>query len=99
MRIKSFCLKKCSAALFLIGKLTIAEALTLGALQGAAVLGRPLDVTATVQLGAGETATELCLDASITQGDSKDTGTRVRLIGKALRRRDNFASGSVPQRH
>ncbi|MFM2036323.1 MAG: hypothetical protein RL459_1588 [Pseudomonadota bacterium] len=90
MRIKSFCLKKCSAALFLIGKLTIAEALTLGALQGGAVLGRPLDVTATVQLGAGESATELCLDASITQGDSKDTGTRVRLIGESTQTPGQF---------
>ena len=90
MRIKSFCLKKCSAALFLIGKLTIAEALTLGALQGGAVLGRPLDVTATVQLGAGESASELCLDGSITQGDSKDTGTRVRLIGESTQTPGQF---------
>lgn len=83
MKIHSFCLKKCAAALFLIGKLTIAEALTLGTLQGAAVLGRPLDVTATVQLAPGESAAELCLDAAVTQGDVKDTGSRVRVIGES----------------
>lgn len=83
MKPHSFCLKKCAAALFLIGKLTIAEALTLGTLQGAAILGRPLDVTATVQLAAGESASELCLEGSVTQGDARYAGSRVRVIGES----------------
>ncbi|MEZ5665472.1 MAG: hypothetical protein R3E94_18365 [Burkholderiaceae bacterium] len=45
--------------------------MTLGRHSGAAVIGRPLDIRAQVQLAPGESLDELCLSADVFYGDSQ----------------------------
>ncbi|MEO8859456.1 MAG: hypothetical protein ABI343_20925, partial [Burkholderiaceae bacterium] len=56
------------------------DAMTLGRLRGAALIGQSLDVTVPVQLDAGETATSQCFEAEVFQGDSRQDPSRVQVV-------------------
>ncbi|MEY4883793.1 MAG: hypothetical protein RIS34_1647 [Pseudomonadota bacterium] len=55
------------------------SALTLGRSSGAVILGKPLDVSTTVQVDDGENITALCLVAEIFYGDVQQPPGQVRL--------------------
>lgn len=57
--------------------LASADAFTLGDLRGAAVIGRPLDVSVLVQTGDGEEATAACIRAEVFYADVPQTAPRV----------------------
>ena len=54
-----------------------AHAFTLGDLRGAAVLGRPLDVTVRVQAAPDETLTSTCVSADVFYADARQTAVKV----------------------
>jgi pilus assembly protein FimV len=56
-----------------------AAALTLGRVRGAAVVGQALDVSIQLQLGADDTATNLCLEADVFHADARQDPGRVRV--------------------
>lgn len=56
------------------------EALTLGRIRGAALIGQPLDLAVQVQMDAGEDAASLCFDAEVFHADSRQDGNRVRVV-------------------
>ena len=57
-----------------------AQALTLGRVHGAALIGQPLSVSVEIQLDAGEDVAALCLDAEVFQADVRQDAGRVRLL-------------------
>lgn len=63
----------------LIGAAIDSGALTLGRLQGAALLGRPLDVLIAVQQAPDEDITGLCFEADVFYADVKVDASRVRV--------------------
>ncbi len=67
-------------ALLLLCLATDSGALTLGRMRGAALIGRPLEVTVQVQLEAGEDATALCFEADVFHADTRQEGSRVRVL-------------------
>lgn len=56
-----------------------AASLTLGKLEGAAVIGRPLDVSVVVQPGPGGDAAVACLDATVAYGDTRQSPGSISL--------------------
>ncbi len=60
-----------------------APALTLGRLQGAALIGQPLNVGVEIQLDAGDDALALCLDAEVFHADTRQDPSRVRVVLEA----------------
>ncbi len=56
-----------------------AQALTLGRIRGAALIGQPLDMVIPVQLDAGEDAASLCFSADVFHADSRQDAARVRV--------------------
>ncbi|MDO8450320.1 MAG: hypothetical protein Q7T10_16095 [Rhodoferax sp.] len=59
------------------------EALTLGRIRGAALVGRPLDMVVPVQMDAGEDASSLCFDAEVFHADTRQDASRVRVVVEA----------------
>lgn len=59
------------------------EALTLGRIRGAALIGKPLDMVVPVQLDAGEDAASLCFDAEVFHADTRQDTSRVRVVVEA----------------
>lgn len=59
------------------------QALTLGRVRGAALIGRPLELAVPVQMDAGETAASLCFDADVFHADSRQNANRVRVLVEA----------------
>ncbi len=59
------------------------EALTLGRIRGAALIGKPLDVTVQVQMEAGEEASSLCFAADVFHADTRQVDGRVRVLVEA----------------
>jgi pilus assembly protein FimV len=59
------------------------EALTLGRIRGAALIGKPLDMVVPVQLDVGEDATSLCFDAEVFHADTRQDTSRVRVVVEA----------------
>lgn len=59
------------------------EALTLGRIRGAALVGQPLDVVVQVQLDPGEDATSSCFDADVFHADTQQDASRVRVVVEA----------------
>ena len=59
------------------------EALTLGRVRGAALVGQHLDVVVPVQMDAGEDAASLCFDAEVFHGDTRQEASRVRVLIEA----------------
>ena len=55
------------------------QALTLGRLHGAALIGQPLDVAVDVALDPTENVTALCLEVEVFQADVRQDANRVRL--------------------
>ncbi len=56
-----------------------AQALTLGRIRGAALVGHSLDMAIPVQLDAGEDAASLCLGADVFHADARQDPARVRV--------------------
>ena len=56
---------------------TGSSALTLGRLQGLALVGRPLDISVPVLLDAGSDPAELCLEADVFYGETRLDASRV----------------------
>lgn len=56
------------------------EALTLGRIRGAALVGQPLDVVVQVQLDPGEDAASSCFDADVFHADTQQDASRVRVV-------------------
>lgn len=59
------------------------EALTLGRIRGAVLIGKPLDVAVQVQMAAGEDVTSLCFDADVFHADTQQEASRVRVLVEA----------------
>ena len=57
-----------------------AFALTLGRVRGAALVGRPLDLGVSAQLSPEEAANSLCVEADVFYADSRQDGSRVRVV-------------------
>lgn len=55
------------------------EALTLGRLRGAALVGQSLDIAVQVQLDADDNPQGLCFEADVFHGDARQEPSRVRL--------------------
>lgn len=68
---------KLAAPLFLLGFALPSIALTLGQPQGAAWVGRPLDVVIPVSLAEGERRDSLCAEAELLQGSTRVDDRRV----------------------
>ena len=54
-------------------------AATLGRMQGAALIGRPLDLSVQVQLSEGEDAVSPCLEADVFHADNRQDPSRIRV--------------------
>lgn len=59
------------------------SALTLGRASGAAIVGRPLEVTVSVQLAADEESNGICFEADVFYGDSRQDPSRVTVSSDA----------------
>lgn len=70
-------------ALALVCAAFSAQALTLGRLQGSALIGQPLNVGVDIQLDAGDDASALCLDAEVFQAETRQDPSRVRVVLEA----------------
>jgi len=55
------------------------QALTLGRIRGAVLVGRSLDVAVQVQLDASESAASLCFEADVFHADTRQEASRVRV--------------------
>ena len=55
------------------------QALTLGRLRGAALIGQSLDVSVQIQTDADESASSLCLEAEVFHADARQDPSRVQL--------------------
>ncbi len=64
-----------------------ADALSLGRARGAALLGRPLDLSIPAQLDAGDDAGSVCVEADVFHADTRIDASRVSV-------RTNAAAGS-----
>ena len=54
-------------------------AATLGRMQGAAVIGRPLELSVQIQLGEGEDTVSPCLEAEVFHADNRQDPGRIRV--------------------
>jgi pilus assembly protein FimV len=68
----------------LLAAATHSLALSLGGVQGAAIIGRPLDVSVRVSADPTETAAGLCLEAELLYGDSRVGPSAVTLAVQKL---------------
>ena len=57
-----------------------AHAFTLGNLRGAAVLGRPLDVTVQVRAGSDEVLSSTCVTADVFYADARQSAVKVTVL-------------------
>ncbi len=73
------------ASLILLGCMQC-QAFTLGQVQGAVLLGRPLNVAVPVQLDPNEVVTSACFEADVFHGDTRQdpAGVSVRLEPTSL---------------
>jgi hypothetical protein len=56
------------------------QALTLGRIRGAALIGQPLNMVVPVQMDAGEDASAACFDADVFHADTRQDPSRVKLV-------------------
>jgi pilus assembly protein FimV len=70
--------KRSLALLILLASLD-SQALTLGRIQGAALIGRPLAVSIAVQPDPGQSLSSSCFEADVFHGDTKQDASRVKL--------------------
>lgn len=59
------------------------QALTLGRIRGAALLGKPLNVVVPIQMDAGEDAASLCFSADVFHANARQEASRVRVLIEA----------------
>ena len=59
------------------------QALTLGRVRGAALMGRPLDLVVPLQMGAGEDVSALCFEVDVFHADARQDPGRVRALVEA----------------
>lgn len=59
------------------------EALTLGRLRGAALVGRPLDIVVQVQMDPGEDTSAQCFEADVFHADARQDANRVQVVVEA----------------
>lgn len=76
-------IKIIGVAVLLLGVAFGSEALTLGRVRGAVLIGQPLDVVVPVQLDAGENASSLCFEADVFHADARQDASRVRVLVEA----------------
>lgn len=69
----------------LSGAMLAAHAMTLGELQGEALIGRPLDLSLPVQSTAGEALSEGCVRADIYFGEAQQKSPRITIQATQLR--------------
>jgi len=74
-----FTLRKILLAVFLAGLELNCLALSMGPLSGTAVVGRPLDVAATVRFDSSQDAQSACIKAEVLYGESKLHDNAVRV--------------------
>lgn len=55
------------------------QALTLGRIRGAALIGQPLNMVVPVQMDAGEEASAACFDAEVFHADTRQDPSRMKL--------------------
>jgi hypothetical protein len=67
----------------LLGTVVNSLAVSLGRLRGVAIVGRPLDVTLTVQLDASEGLSAVCVATDVFFGDSQVSPGKVRMATSA----------------
>lgn len=70
-----------------IGLLALAfdgSAATLGRMQGAALIGQPLNLSVQVQLGDGEDAASPCLEAEVFHADNRQDPGRIRVTLESI---------------
>lgn len=67
------------------------DALTLGALQGNAWLGRRLDVSVTAQLDAGQSPASVCASADVFHADAQVDRSRVQVLTEPTERANEVA--------
>ncbi|WP_092127822.1 FimV family protein [Polaromonas sp. YR568] len=67
----------------LMGAAANSLALSLGRMRGAAIVGRPLDATLSVQLDASEGLSAVCAAVDVFFGDSQVSSSRVRVATSA----------------
>jgi pilus assembly protein FimV len=66
------------------------QALTLGRIRGAALVGQSLNVVIPVQLDAGEDAASLCFEADVFHADTRQDGSHVRVQVEATAQAANI---------
>ena len=71
--------------LLLTGTVFIANAITLGELQGKALIGRALDLSVPVQASQGDELSEGCVRANIHYGDAQQKAPRLTIQASQLR--------------
>ena len=75
----------------LLGMAFGAEALTLGRIQGAVLVGQGLNVVVPVQLDAGENAASLCFGAEVFHADIRQDASRVQVRVEAVAQQPDAA--------
>lgn len=65
-------------------------ALNLGRARGAAWIGQPLELTVPVQLDPGQSDTNLCAEADVFHGDSKQDSSRVQVVASPSDQPDTY---------
>ena len=73
------------AVAFMLGAVFAAPAMTLGELQGGALIGRPLDLRLPVQTSPGEQLSENCVRAEIHYGEAQQKSPRISIQANQLR--------------
>lgn len=74
-----------SGIVLLSGAMFATHAMTLGELQGVALIGRPLDLSVPVHATAGEALVEGCVRASIYYGETQQKTPRITIQATQLR--------------
>ncbi len=73
------------AVAFMLGAVFTAPAMTLGELQGSALIGRPLDLRVPVRTSPGEQLSENCVRAEIHYGEAQQKAARISIEANQLR--------------
>ena len=72
-------IRRSALALGLLALALTGSAATLGRMQGAALIGRPLDLSVQVQLGETEDLASPCLEAEVFHADNRQDPSRIRV--------------------
>lgn len=72
--------KAVTLGVVLAGTALGSAALTVGRARGAAWIGQPLELTVPVQLDPGQTDANLCAEADVFHGDSRQDPSRVQVV-------------------